>query len=530
MLTAHGLAHILTACAALAFAPAAWGHASLVGSEPVDRAVVAQPPATIKLIFNEPVSPLTLRLVGPDGLSIELKDTAAADHALTIAIPVSLPRGTHLLSWRVISADGHPVGGALVFSVVEPSAEPPMRPQFAADRRLLIAIWLGKIALYFGLLAGVGGVFYAMWIANAPLQQRVRKTISVVLQCGIAAAIVSIGVQGVDVMNLPLSELRQTQLWAKGFATSFGASAGIAAATMALALAALHAKSRRRLLAALALIGVGTAFAASGHAASATPQLLTRPAVFLHGVAAAFWVGALIPLVAAMSDAQRRIEELTRFSRAIPVFVAGLVASGLCLSIIQLGTLDAIWTTGYGLVLLGKLAAVTLLLALGAWNRTALTRRIAGGNAVAARRLAASIKLELAIVVVILGLVAGWRFTPPPRAAQAAAASPIQVHIHTDRAMADVRFEPMRAGSRIVTVALWDGSFAPLPAKEVTLVLARPHAGIEPLRAAATHVGDSSWRIEGLTVPMSGRWRVRVEILIDDFEKLSIDDDADFPN
>ena len=96
--------------------------------------------------------------------------------------------------------------------------------------------------------------------------------------------------------------------------------------------------------------------------------------------------------------------------------------------------------------------------------------------------------------------------------------------------MADVRFEPARAGSRTVTVAVWDGSFAPLPAKEVTLVLVRPDAGIEPLRAAATYVADSSWRIEGLTIPMAGRWRVRVEILIDDFEKLSIDDDVDLMN
>ena len=329
MLTVRGLARALVICAALAFAPAAWGHASLVGSEPVDRAVVAQPPATIKLIFNEPVAPLALRLVGPDGRSVELTDAAAADQALTIAIPGTLPRGTHLLSWRVISADGHPVGGALVFSVIEPSAEPPMRPQFAADRRLLIAIWLGKIALYFGLLAGVGGVLDAMWIADAPLPVGVRKAISVILQCGLAGAIVSIGVQGVDAMNLPLSELRQTQLWLRGFATSFGVSASIAAATIALALAVLHAKSRRRLPATLALIGVGVAFAASGHAASASPQFLTRPAVFLHGASVAFWVGALIPLMAAMHDAEKRVEELTRFSRAIPVFVAVLVASGL---------------------------------------------------------------------------------------------------------------------------------------------------------------------------------------------------------
>src|SRR5262245_33921345 len=54
-------------CAMLAAAPAAPAHASLVGSEPADRAVVAQAPPAIKLRFNEPVSPVALLLVDPEG-------------------------------------------------------------------------------------------------------------------------------------------------------------------------------------------------------------------------------------------------------------------------------------------------------------------------------------------------------------------------------------------------------------------------------------------------------------------------------
>ena len=48
-------------------------------------------------------------------------------------------------------------------------------------------------------------------------------------------------------------------------------------------------------LSAVAMAGVGLSLAASGHAASAPPQWLTRPAVFLHGVAVAYWIGALCP-------------------------------------------------------------------------------------------------------------------------------------------------------------------------------------------------------------------------------------------
>jgi copper transport protein len=73
-----------------------------------------------------------------------------------------------------------------------------------------------------------------------------------------------------------------------------------------------------------------------------------------------------------------------------------------------------------------------------------------------------------------------------------------------------------------------DGQFAPLAAKEVTLVLAKPEAGIEPLRMSATHVEGASWRIDNVQLPTLGNWDVRVEILITDFEKITLEDKIRF--
>ena len=95
---------------------------ALARSEPADRAVVAQSPAIVTLVFNEPVSPVVLRLVGPNGDVRELKEAAAENTILTVMLSQALVRGTHLLSWRVVSADGHPVGGMLSFSIGAPSA------------------------------------------------------------------------------------------------------------------------------------------------------------------------------------------------------------------------------------------------------------------------------------------------------------------------------------------------------------------------------------------------------------------------
>src|SRR4051794_19777612 len=96
------------------------------------------------------------------------------------------------------------------------------------------------------------------------------------LLAGLAAAVLSFGLQGADALGLPLSGVLQTQAWAAALTTSYAASAGIAALALVLGLASLQTKTRW--LCAVSLAGVGFALAASGHAAAAQPQSLTRPA------------------------------------------------------------------------------------------------------------------------------------------------------------------------------------------------------------------------------------------------------------
>jgi copper transport protein len=506
---------------------AARAHASLIRSEPVDRAVIAGPPPAVALTFNEPVSPLVFRLLDPAGDVTELKGITANGATIRVALPVGLSRGTHLLSWRVISADSHPVGGAVTFSVGQPSAAPaPLAT--STDAPLRAAIWIARVVLYLGLFVGVGGAFYGGWIAVAPPAKWTAFAARVALGCGIFAALVSVGLQGADAIDVPLSKLGELRIWKSGLATPYGVTLSIAVVALALGLAAMSGnRPCKRWSSLLALAATGAALAASGHAATAGPELVTRSAVFLHGMSVAFWVGALLPLAAALGDREGRFE-LARFSTAIPLPLAVLIASGLLLAIIQIRQVDALWTTTYGVVLSGKLFAVAALLALAAMNRW-LTPQVAAGEAGSTRRLVRSIRAELAIVAVILGLVAYWRFTPPPRSLLAVAAEPLHIHIHAEKAMADLQIGPPGGEGQQIVISLLNGQFGPLPAKEVVLVLSKPDLGVEPLRLDASRVDETIWRIDSVRLPVAGRWHASVEILVSDFEKTSLEDDLDLP-
>jgi copper transport protein len=279
------------------------------------------------------------------------------------------------------------------------------------------------------------------------------------------------------------------------------------------------------MLALTALAAAGFALAASGHAAAAAPQWLTRPSVWLHTVAVALWIGSLWPLAALRGDSTSAHALLRRFTLIIPWVLVALLASGTILAVIQLARVQALWTTNYGLILSMKLAAVLALLALAAANRFFLTPKVEAGDAVARRRLRQSIIVEIALVLLIFALVAGWRFTPPPRSIVPEEQSEF-IHFHSGAVMADLTLTPGHAGRSEGELMIRDGNYQPMTPKGVTLIFSQPASGIEPLRREAAGIGDDRWRVDDVVLPTAGRWRLRIEVLIDDFQKVSLEDDV----
>ena len=492
-------------------------HAALTSSEPADGAVVATPPSLLRLTFSEPVAPLVLRLFRPDGSAVDLTGVHTRDAAVEIGLP-DLHDGTSVLSWRVVSVDGHPVGGSVSFSIGAPSGEGARGDASDTPGAVRVAIWLVRTVLYFGLLLGAGGAFYLAWMA--PGSRAGARFVQAALLAGLAAAPLALGLQGVDALGVELGGLLEGRTWTAGIGTSYAKTVLVAILALAAGLVATGRGSgpMQRAAGVAALLGTGLALALSGHASAAPPQWLTRPAVFIHGVAVAFWLGALVPMAAALRKPDRQaLAALERFSRTIVAFLAALVAAGVALAVIQVVDPKALGGTAYGQVLLAKLGLVADLLALAALNRWRFTAPALAGDAAAGQHLRRSIKAEVVLAAAILAIVALWRFTPPPRVLIVEAATPVSVHLHSQAAMADVSVQPGRAGPVAVSIYPMTADFTPMDAKEVTLVMSKVDAGLEPLRRAATRI-DGVWRIDDVQIPLAGVWQIRVDILISDFE------------
>lgn len=513
---------------ALSLSGQAFAHAALIKSSPADGEVLATAPKSLSLTFTEPVSPLVLKLVAPDGTATPLTDFAVRDTTVEIPLATAPETGTHVLSWRVVSEDGHPIGGSVVFSIGAPSVGGAPVASETIDWSLRTAIWLTRAVLYVALFFGIGSLCFRVWIA--PTSSRKAAPSLALLLPGIIAAPLSIGLQGVDALALPLSALTSANVWQTGYATSLGPAAAIAFCALLLATLSLSIKSLAlaRILLTLALTGIGLSLAASGHASAANPQWLTRPAVFIHAVTIAFWTGALIPLIALLRDkSPAAIPALQRFSTTIPFALAPLIIAGLILAIIQLQSPSALWQAPYGLVLLAKLALLVLVFLLALYNRLRLTAPTVKGDAQSAKNLVRSITLETLLILAVLLTAALWRFTPPPRVLAELAAIPAEVHIHTGKAMAEITISPGHAGPVSASIFLMTGDFAPLDPKALTLVLSNPKAGIEPFERPAQKQPDGTWLVDDLTIPIPGAWTIRLDIRVSDFEMTKIEDQID---
>jgi putative copper resistance protein D len=159
----------------------------------------------------------------------------------------------------------------------------------------------------------------------------------------------------------------------------------------------------------------------TGHAGSAPGELgnLHLAADALHLIAAAAWVGALVPLALLLAAGRRNQgfvwASLTRdaaqgFSTLGIVSVGTLLVTGIVNAWILVGSIHALIVTGYGQLLVLKLVVFAIMLGFAAINRFWLTPRLGFSpdnepQLEALRQLARNSVAEIALGLTIFAIV-----------------------------------------------------------------------------------------------------------------------------
>jgi copper resistance protein D len=151
-------------------------------------------------------------------------------------------------------------------------------------------------------------------------------------------------------------------------------------------------------------------FAWIGHAHAMRPNTAPTLLLCLHLVCAAFWLGALPPLlvIARESDTGRIAAIAARFGKIAIAAVALLIFAGAGLLWLMIGSATEFWSSAYGRMMALKLFMVALILSLAAFNKLHLTVRLSHGDAGAAGMFRRSVKAEMALGGLVLLVTAAF--------------------------------------------------------------------------------------------------------------------------
>ncbi|HEY7049462.1 MAG TPA: copper resistance protein CopC [Jatrophihabitantaceae bacterium] len=540
--------------AALLFtAPAASAHATVVASDPVDGSRLQTPPTTVSVTFDQGVtlnSEGYLRVVDQSGRRV---DSGQPNHPsgvgskIEVAVKSGLPDGTYTASFRIISADGHPVAGAIRFVVgngtlAAAAGGSSSTVNGATSVVFDVVRWLAFAGLA---LLGGGWLLLTVWPEGRD-DVRARRLVWVGWIATTVGAVAELLIQGPYVAGSGLGDLADRTLLDATLHTTFGTAhsirlllLGVLGAVLA---AQLRVPERSRLAEVSAALGIGLVltYAVSGHAESEDPRWLAMTSYAAHLTAMAVWLGGLLYLLVAVLP-RREPGELRRvlpvFSRTAMVCVTVLAVSGTYQAWLGIGSIDAITSTRYGQLVLVKAVLFLVILGLANLSRVAVQRRYVRPVAYAMTdvvtrhdsdvaeppmlaRMRRSVLAETVVALGVLAVTSVLVAEPPGRAATAAdhaKARSATMALGGGRT-ATVTLDPGKHGPVTVTVQLSPGA----KPQQLTATAALPAKQLGPI-AIPLKAAGSEYSASGIVLPSAGKWTITLNVRTSEFDSTVAD-------
>ena len=413
----------------------AGAHAYLVRSTPGPESVLRAGPHTLTLVYTEDVVPRYARVavVSAKGQDIAGPPRVAGHLVVVPLRPGSA--GSYTVRWQVVASDdGHVTEGVWTFGVrakpLAPTAASgvgiPVAPELLAWLEFLGVVLAGGTLTFRALVlapaARVSGETGAVPDARLAIWAGVAGAV-LALHAGLLAFLVGaypiVGGGGLvnftHALILPIrTGTHLGQAWTLMTFAWLGVLALLVQAWVA-------PRNRERLLATAGFLSLGIAFGISWNSHPASHGALALAADYVHLLAGALWVGALVALAifaGVVRPLARSAREaivracLLRFSRiAVPTVVV-LALPGVYLALRQLPAPSSLVTSSYGITLFIKSIVAIAAIAIGAYHHRSVVPRIAAGAPIASIRR--TLALEVGLVLLVLVLAATLSQTAPP--------------------------------------------------------------------------------------------------------------------
>lgn len=527
-------------------------HATLIRTDPAHGAVLETAPERITFGFNESVIGVPTGIKVFDATGEEVASSASVRGSeLFVDLDEEVGDGTLVVVWRLVSEDGHPIGGSLSFSVGAPSDVVDV-PSADADAGTDAPFALGLVRGlgYVGLLVAAGvAAFTVLFLPRDGGADRSRARLRPVAR--VAAAVAALG-WGLAVplvalyqLGVPAAAITEGSTWSALAPAEYVVPAivvaGLGLAAGALPASAAPGRTRAGLVLAGSVLAV-TAPAFTGHTRAATPEALVIGVDVLHLAAGTLWLGGLVAIALVLGDLARGDSGavvLGRFSTWAAGLLAVLVVAGTFLAWRIAGSWDALLDSGYGALLLVKVLAALVAIAIAAWNRFALLPRLrteprpgtkprTGAKARTKQRelgfpatpLVRTALAEAGVLVVVL-LVTGFLVDRSPESDTVAAsveesAATAGEDVVLGQISARISLDPPAVGPATLTITMTDALGEPAEGYEAPrLSLKSDEVDLGEVEVASLGPGVYAGEV---VLPTGGEWEVQVSLRTTEFD------------
>lgn len=541
-------------------------HAVLVATTPDSFQVLGAAPHEVSLRFSESVDVALaeVHLIGPGGATVAGVSApahpAGQPDTMSATLPANLANGTYTVTYRVTSADSHPVEGAFAFSIgevtggVASGAEPG-----GASGAVSVLYGVARWVAYAGLALLIGTAFFAaVCRPDGEPPPAVRRLLWVGWGTLLGATVATFVLYGPSASGGSLGGVVDPALLGGTFGSRIGVVLVVRLVLLGLLAAGLvylqritasakyvAAGHRRR---GGLVLGAGAAlvltWSLANHSAAGGQVLLALPVDAIHLLAMAVWLGGLPALLGALRSRDVTVMRIAipRFSRIALICVLVLVVTGTYQAWREVGTPAALFGTTYGIVLAGKVGLVVVLVVLGALARKWVQRHYAFEIATVSdkrrarrgparnevSRFRRMVSVEVVVAAVVLGATAALVNAEPAaaeltrtreEAAIPARVGPVNTMLPFDAGGGPlgvgklaVLVTPGAVGKNEVHLAVLDTAGKPKQVAELSADLRLPSRGIGPLPVDMQLIGGDHAIGQNAPITMPGMWELAVTV------------------
>jgi copper transport protein len=521
--------------AGIVLAEPAEAHATVVSSSPTDGARLPSAPHTVSITFDEQVGLGEVGYLHVVNQSGHRVDVGAAFHPgqdgriVTATLAGGLGEGIYTESYRVISADSHPVAGTVRFAVGDAVLTPQAVAGSPVDRAVGTVFVAVRVVGYAG-FAMMGGLWILLTVWPAGREDsRARRIVWTGLAMIGLGALGQMFLQGPYSAGRGLASVAHLPLLQATLNSGYGELLLVRLALLLVigivlrpTLSGPPVTNEERLAFLGLVVTLAWTYSALGHPDTTNPSWLSISADSLHLLAMAGWLGGLFVLLVALLPRRNPVEltyVLPRFSRVAYVCVALLALTGAYAGWRGIGTLKAL-TTPYALLVGAKVVLFAGILVVGNLSRVAAGRALER-TVHAPARIRRSILLELVVAAAVLVVTATLVAQPRGR-----------------EALADEQLRPVSAaaalgGGRTVRLTIDPGHHGTVtayvevsagpPLQRVRVTAALPSAQLGPI--PLTLVGDGPDRYSASTqvLPVAGAWTFTIIVSTSEFDATTTD-------